>query len=361
MHKNFGEWYRLVSIEPNGDVLEKRSAAVDDWAATLRDGDDSLLETVRIFRGLPERTSREAFLEAFRKHDPAFPQRNELELQVLAGASLVACATAAEEDGDHDGRAAIIAGTAVAATSLHAPQSDLGEVAEEILARLQTISRDRRRREPFEPRLLGSKPDAAAKAIEQVGAAGDWNQLKTHVGPALQTLLDAVRRSEAALEVAAHSLRCADEETNILWWLEGRSSRDLDTPWASLSKEAVPLIAAKELADLTDIALGPQDAAALLHRVVVAVKAKKVTIETCVNATPDRWCKQIADDDDVGIDLTPLRFALLHRSKSDAGSWAPFFKSAFGLSPTTSFAPERIAQQAYFESVLLRTLGEGED
>lgn len=28
MHKNFAEWYRLVSIEPKGDVLKHRWAGV---------------------------------------------------------------------------------------------------------------------------------------------------------------------------------------------------------------------------------------------------------------------------------------------------------------------------------------------
>ncbi len=360
MHKNFGEWYRLVSIEPNGELLEKRWAAVEDWASTLQNNDTSLLETVRIFRGMTGKTSRETFLEVFRKHDPAFPQRNQLELQVLAGASLVALV----DDGEDESvRAAIIAGTAVAASSLHTTESDLREVTEEILAHLQRIARDQRRRKVFSTSLLGSKPDAVTKGIEQVAAAGDWDQLKTHVGPVLKTLLIAVRRSEIALEAAAHSLHCADEETNILWWLEGRSSRDLNTSWASLPKESVPLIAAKELADLTDIALGPQDAAALLHRVVSESKCKKVSVQAYVNAVPEEWCKKVASQDgQSGLDLAPLWFALHHRSKSDRANWAPFFESTLGLSSTTLLLePERVAQQAYFEAVLLKTLADVED
>ena len=31
MHKNFAEWYRLVSIEPKGDVLKSRWAGFVVW------------------------------------------------------------------------------------------------------------------------------------------------------------------------------------------------------------------------------------------------------------------------------------------------------------------------------------------
>ena len=86
MHKNFGEWYRLVALEPDGAKLPKRWAGVKEWATELRNSDDSVLETVRIFLGLPSKVSRDPFLAAFRNQDAAFPQRNDLELQVLAGA-----------------------------------------------------------------------------------------------------------------------------------------------------------------------------------------------------------------------------------------------------------------------------------
>ncbi len=59
MHKNFGEWYRLVALEPDGAKLAKRWAGVKAWATALRSSDENVLETVRIFRGIPEKISRD--------------------------------------------------------------------------------------------------------------------------------------------------------------------------------------------------------------------------------------------------------------------------------------------------------------
>lgn len=361
MHKNFGEWYRLVSLEPNGETIKKRWAAIEEWASTLRGDAGSILETVRIFQGLPPKDSREEFLTVLRKHDPAFPQRNELERRVLAGASLVECVHRGDDEGDDGVRAAIVAGTAVGASSLRVPDSRLSEVTGEVLGGLHSVARTRRKRAAFDTNALGAKADAAAEAMKQVAAASDWNQLKTHVAPVLQSLIDAVRRAESALTTAAHNLRCADEEIDILWWLEGGCSRDLNKPWSALPKEAVPLIAAKELADLTNAALGPQDAEALLHRVVTNANCKETSIQVYVNAVPD-WAKAIvAKAAEGALDLAPLSLALSHRGKSGTSSWQQFFDATSGVASSTSLAPERVARQAYIETLLLRTLAEAED
>ena len=82
MHKNFGEWYRLVAIEPDGAQLQKRWAGVEAWEVELRKDDKNVLETVRIFQGPPSKVSMQPFLAVFQNQDSAFPQRNGLELQV---------------------------------------------------------------------------------------------------------------------------------------------------------------------------------------------------------------------------------------------------------------------------------------
>ena len=124
MHKNFSEWYRLVALEPDGTKLPKRWAGVKEWATALRSSDANLLETVRIFQGIPSKTSRDAFLATFQKQDPAFPQRNDLELQLLAGASLVACVQSVGVNGEGL-HTAILAGAALEASSLRATEPRL--------------------------------------------------------------------------------------------------------------------------------------------------------------------------------------------------------------------------------------------
>ena len=359
MHTNFGEWYRLVAIEPDGAKLAKRWAGVKAWAAALRNSDENLLETVRIFQGIPSKTSRDAFLAAFQKQDPAFPLRNDLELQVLAGASLVACV---QSVGGHGSglHTAILASVALEASSLRAREPRLDEISRDVVGGLQVIAGKQRERKPFDPNGVEAKADAATEAMKQIPTIADWNVLKNVITPIFQALVDAVRAADVELADAGHNLKCADEETNILWWLEGGCSRDTNKPWAAL-KEGAAIIAGTELADLTDIALGPRNAAALLERVLSEAKSKgkDSPLAAYVNALPDDWVRErSANVDDSALDLTPLTLAVAYRGKSDKASWHQYFDASSGLKSSNQLTAARVAHQAYVEAILLRTLAD---
>lgn len=363
MHKNVGEWYRQVSLPCTDESLKKRWAGVESWVTTLRGDVSALLETVRIFRGLPEKTSREAFLEAFRTPDTTFGQRdNAHEQQVLAGAALVHCVgTRTQPDDEVSLQAAVIAATALDASDLRTVDVNktLDEQMREVRADLHKLALEQRRRRPFQTTLLSSQEEEAFKKAIATNV-DDHNQLRASFEKAFQTLLSAVNRSEGALDAAAHGLRCADEETNILWWLAGGSSKELDRPWSAL-RDAAPLIAAWELADLTDVALGPQDAAALLERALTEGKGnnnKKQALHVYVNAVPDEWAKaRVAKLDAQGLDLAPLSLALSKRVEGNSTTWPSFFESVSGgLKAGTKLAPKQVARQAYIEAILFRTL-----
>jgi len=129
-----------------------------------------------------------------------------------------------------------------------------------------------------------------------------------------------------------------------------------------VSKDAIPLIAASELADLTVVAMSPQDAAAILDRVVTKAKCKETSIQAYVNAVPDDWLKaHTSQMVDRALDLAPLSLALFQRARSNSSSWQEYFEGTSGLKPSEVLTPERIACQAYIEAVLLRTLADTED
>lgn len=359
MHKNFAEWYRLVSLEPDGTKLAKRWAGVKAWAAALRRSDENALETVRIYRGLPNKSSREPFLDAFRKADPAFPQRNELELQVLAGASLLECVTS--PGGTTEGfRTALLAGAALETSKLRVVEPRLEEIAQEVSMGLRTVAINQRKRRPIYPDNLLVEAGDQEDAISQLSSAPDTASLKTAIKPILEAFVSGFASAAEEIRDVKHNLRCADEETNILWWIEGRCSRDLNKPWASL-KEAAATIAGMELADLTDVALGPLEATAVLERVLKEASYeggdKNTQLEFYVNALPEEWTTaRAAKLTEHALDLMPIAHAISLRSKSDATSWQHYFETTSPLKQPASFTESSAARQAYFEAVLVRIL-----
>ncbi|HUW39426.1 MAG TPA: GTPase-associated system all-helical protein GASH [Rectinemataceae bacterium] len=357
MHKNFGEWYRLVAFEPDGAQLQKRWAGVEAWKAVLRKDDKSVLETVRIFQGLASTASMRPFLAVFQSLDPAFPQRNDLELRVLAGASLVDCVQSVDANGEGL-HAAILASAALEASSLRVTEPRLEEIFGEVLSGLQVIAVDQRKRKPFVLNDISVKADSAAEALMQVAASTDWNLLKAAVAPVFQALLDSVRSADGELASAAHNLRCADEEMDILWWVEGGCSRDTNKPWAAF-KEGAAIIAGTELADLIDVTLGPRNSAALLERVLSDSNGKDSPLAAYVNALPDEWVRErAAKANESAFDLTPLTFAMVHRARSDTASWQQYFDASSGMKSSTQVTAACVAHQAYVEGIMLRALSD---
>ncbi|PKM46860.1 MAG: hypothetical protein CVV05_00140 [Gammaproteobacteria bacterium HGW-Gammaproteobacteria-1] len=360
MHKNFGEWYRLVAIEPDAEKLEKRWAGVKEWAESLRNSDENTLETVRIFQGIPVKASRAPFLEAFRTQDTAFPQRNDLELQVLAGASLVECVQTAGSNGVGL-RTAVLAGTALEASILRATEPRLDEIADEVTAGLRAIAVAQRKRRSVNTIDVRDKANAATNAMKQIPTITSFEILTSVITPIFQSLVGAVRAADVGLTDAAHSLRCADEETNILWWIEGGCSRDMNKSWAAL-KHGTAIIAGTELADLTDAALGPRDAAALLARVLSGAAGNgEEALASYVNALPADWARERTSNLDEGtLALMPLTHAIFLRARSDDTSWQQYFDSSSGLKSSTQLTATRIARQSYVEAILLRTLADAD-
>jgi hypothetical protein len=361
MHKHFAEWYRKVSIEPDGNVLLKRWAGVDDWAIELSEDHEKVLETVRIFQGLPSKASMEPFLKVFRKHDAAFPQHNGRELQVLAGASLVALVEAGLES-DDDVHSAVIAGSAVESSRLYNPDASLADIASEIADCLSRLAVGQRARRTLDADAILDQTEAAKEALKDVVDLQDIESLTPPLSLILENLLGAIETAVTELSDASHNVRCADEETNILWWLAGGCSRDTDEPWNQL-KEGAAIIAGTELADLTEPTLGPRDATALLERILVDSKTskKEFPFAKYVDALPDGWARDRGSKAEAcSIDLTPLTLAVVNRGKSGKSNWQHFFDNSGRLKSSTPLTATRVARQAYVEAILLRTLADAD-
>ena len=280
---------------------------------------------------------------------------------MLAGASLVECVQSVGGNGDGL-RTAILAGTALEAASLRATEPRLDEIAREVAAGLRDLAVEQRARGPVDTGAMREKADAAMEAMKQIPTIASFDNLKNVVTPIFEALVDAVRAADEELKDAAHSLRSADEETDILWWIEGGCSRDTNKPWAAL-KDGAAIVAGTELADLTDVALGPRDAAALLERVLSESKGKSkdAALAVYVNALPDEWIRErTANLDEGALGLTPIALATYHRAKSDASSWQQYFDSSSGMKSSIQLTAARAARQAYVEAILLRTLADAD-
>ena len=78
----------------------------------------------------------------------------------------------------------------------------------------------------------------------------------------------ADQEEDSKISRLERELTIVSEETNMLWWLISEYSRDRGASWMTVGPFATPIIAGKELADLTRVIPGPVAAAAFLDRII---------------------------------------------------------------------------------------------
>lgn len=359
MHKNFSEWYRLVSIEPDGERLKTRWAGVSAWADELIENDEYILETLRIFHNLPCKEGRDAFVDILREEDAAFAQQNDFELRLLAGASLVDCVQSIKEDNEGVHTTALL-GAAMEILSLHEIEPELQDISREIIRNLQRIAIGQRERRPSDLEAVEAKIESVKSEIANIGTLDSWENFNAIVTPIFNSLIGALHEMKSELLKSNFNLQRADEEVNILWWMEGGTSRDTDKSWATL-KEGAAIIAGTELAQLTDVTLGPLNSRALLKRVLSEFEDKQESLATYINSLPEDWVQNLTDEIDEGaLDLTPITSAMVRRIASDTQSWQQFFDSSSWLKSSSELNAVRVARQAYFEAILYQALNDAE-
>jgi hypothetical protein len=315
MHSDFSEWFRAAGMELHADELQKRWAGVDAFEV----GRDEVVSLVEIFFGFF--AGKDAFLAGFRKvfqdADASFRMRdNERELSVLAGAVLV---TVMEEGSMELGDLTALALVACAAQNLRAAPCvpNIPERAAKHLAR-RTVNRGK----------LDSDDESEA----------DENQLQV---VKLQRNLDVI-----------------GEETNVLWWVFGESSRDTNERWSEYAVPRATIMAGKELANLTRIAPGPASASALLDRVIKYSKTKPpalVAVKDAIVGVPLDWRQKYVKDQfsDALANLCPVSHGIkLSVDLVEGNAWVPALATSTKVQREGKIAPHLLAYQVFIECML---------
>jgi hypothetical protein len=334
MHNDFGEWYRLAGIEPDGAILAKRWGVIEGYTPTR---DDVVSLTQLFYRlGKPKETFISAFVKIFHDVDPAFRTReNNHELSVLAGAKLVEIIE--KSDISLADLAALSLVSSAAGNLRPAPSvKDIPEIA---ARHLESRSRDR----------ISSFEDD-----DNTGTRQELFDALTGLGAPHDELAKELRQLQRKMDVVT-------EESNMLWWLFSEFSRDEQERWASFAVPAVALMAGKELADLTVVLPGPIAALAFLDRVIKSAKSKPpatVSVEDAINGVSLEWRQRYADKNCPSEleALLPIGYGVrASLTASENNAWLPAFAQVAGISSTAKIVPNLLAYQVFIECLLCRS------
>ena len=327
VEREFAGWFATLSVGDDGTLRGLRHQGV---IAAVAQADAAMIETWVRLAFKSKKSPSSAAIDAFRVPfgvDETFPTSgNARELQVLAAI----CLAQMMESGNWNAIAALAVTTA-SCQRARAPKlpMDLVSRAEATILEIAEIRRSR----PDISRFIseaGREFDFAAaneKITTTPSFAGVEEALTEAAGIvriAFDVLIDELN---VAFGKLGEHIEMKDEELQMLWWLTGSHSVDLDCDFSVISADAQPLVLGTELAALTEILPGPASVKGLLSRAGLKAR-KKLTLAEAVNAVPLDWVKTIAEEKEFSPVTTPLHFALARRLETGGhddtwvGNWA---------------------------------------
>jgi hypothetical protein len=287
-----------------------------------------------------------AFHDAFKAADTDY-EPEKRESQVLAAYALV------QLFGSYS-----LAQLAVTTTSFDGARTpvlpmDLVGLAEQAIKTLSTSRRQRpdMSRLKLSPTQIAYQPDFA-------GVQPNDPQALKPVFVALNGTMDAslkavVADANASIDRMGNYMRVVDEELQMLWWLLGERSLDLDLPFDKVDGAIQPMVFARELATRTVSSPGPVAIAALLSRSGLKSRGK-LSIVTAANALPVDWATMAVGQFAASPVTTPVHFALDKRVEAGApDAWAAHWSALCALAADASLSPLRLAELFYREHLFL--------
>lgn len=360
MHPDFPRWYGAVAL---GDEETRRASRWMGVTAVVGSADSDDIEALLRLAFKSRQSAAAARVqkvrEAFRTADATFEmQGNDRELQILAGAALAALM----HKGGSSGAEAALAVTTASLMGARKPDlpMDLAILAE---GAIDLIAETQRKRPDLAKHTATDAPKfdfekSAAKVRAEWNQEGVAQSFTLAAESARAAVAVMARRQANAVSALDTFLRVQDEELQMLWWLIGQRSVDLDCSFEEVPAAAQALVYAKELSDRTQFLPGPASMKGLLSRAGLKER-RKVSVADAINAADPAWlssCMPVGEPSPVSI---PLHYAIKRQLETGAGeAWIAGWAAAAGV-PGNLALPSLALGNLFYRERLLVLFGDG--
>lgn len=353
MHPDFARWYGEVCLEEG--VAQSRWVGIDQIAATRKRAMVEVLVRLAFDTKAPAAGHKNPELaDKLKEFHDAFTSAGDYnstatrENQILAACALIQLFKSYS--------LAPLAITTAAFGGARTPQlpMDLIGLAEQAI---KELGAERRKR-----------PDLANLKIgnSQIGWKPDLSQAQPNAPqtfePVFTGLRDAadaafkssVRGINSSIDKMGAYMRVADEELQMLWWLLGERSLDLNIPFDKVDQAIQPLVFARELVSCTASSPGPLSLSALLSRAGLRSRGK-LSVVSAANAVSEQWAAETVETVSASPITTPIHFALDKRVETgDTGAWAKSWAAVTGLAEDEA-APQLVLGELFYRERLFLT------
>ena len=354
----FGEYYREAHLEPSDELLKKRWKGIEQFSKNLTNS--KIADLARLFHGRGPKSPnfQSEFRTPFLKADNAFQMKgNDNELAVLAGATLVHILNGKDKClGDVGAFAILCPGFQGNAKAPVVP--DIQEQARKYLEQRSASLRASEVRDATRIPI-----PAIDQSLQEISEACNTNTIQNLGAPLPKILKEIGTATEEIIEGVSQIQRnqlLYREESDILWWMQGKHSRDLKVPLDQIDLAAASIVAGKELADITKVLPGPFAARGVLYQILLRKDSdicSQVTLSSAISGSSKEWRQKWAQDSENSeiLDLCPILFGVNKSLETDnIKGWYSAFKKVTTLSASMKITPVEIAMETYEESLFLK-------
>lgn len=348
---NFADCYAAAGLAPTAQIVTARETPATRIIDTATKA--QIIDLVGVYYGSPALILTWLRNE-FAKEDASFSLvNNEREVRVLASAILASLVA--------QGRSEAILSVVSGHVAGHRLPSEAAWLVADAIAALNARSVLERKPATFETKVV---PTVATTLKDEIAALVQ-NDLAT-----LQALLGKIRaesqqsakatanQTTTALDELNRQVSLQREESQMLWWLTGGYSRNLQRSFSEFGPAQAALVGAVDLASLTTVTrLGPIAAPAMLERVIAMSKRTRGQVGQNLASAVDGLAPADTERLPIRPDLVPARLAPVTQALALArtigvGAWHTRFRETTGLESTMALEPVVLATQLYREHLL---------
>lgn len=340
------DWLRRIHLNADTALATRRWKVAQSFGSKLARKDIIQLVRAFVFAG-PPADAIAGLTENFLKFDNEFPPRNNSEeVRLMAGVTMIAEFTRRSSRAD-----ALALGLKAAAyppDRFHPAEQGIVDEAAAYLGKEANLLR---------PGQFGGRGNwetvvddiEALVSIEPTDDAGS-QKARTKL----------VKSLDAA---GGEPLRRLAEETQLLWWLLGGYSSQLDCPIDEIDPIAYALVAASEITERVQLLPPPAAIEAILLKALESRKpgrSRKTTVKRIISATDAAWRARTVSRHPVAdcLDLVPVATALAKMEEAGDADLVPKLvaKACPGFSADAEMKLEDVAVQYNRELMFVKAL-----
>ncbi|WP_312940716.1 GTPase-associated system all-helical protein GASH [Oscillibacter sp.] len=316
------EWYIDAGIIPQDGQIDKRIAYIENYVEAITR--EKILGLVRLYFGLPVVADEKvSFASFFVKSDPSFSLKNEVEIAVLAGATLV---EVAETDSTFDSLAELLSITVAFSRDPIAS----AEMLDFIKKQFETDRIDTREKQP--PKEISVPSKSLITSFQKQLEQESWDaESFAKLSEVLEKFQEGFSTIQDAFHEALETQAVYKEDSQLLWWMQSKWSNILNCSLKTIDKKNSSLILGWEAASFITNYPGPYSIEGILENVLSACKGKANNIEfsEVVMSTDKRFTSKVITQLSHSslIDTLPLCKAIISSDNTErAEEWYPKFK-----------------------------------